>query len=122
MKLPLLAGCVLFALNAFAQQAQFLNPIRLTNQEVLLSVTSAAGQYFRVDAATNLTLSNRWSSLVSFQSTGVNQQTDSAAPFSLTRFYRAEQLTNAPLFTGDHLSTTNGGDIVFRVVNHASFL
>ncbi len=122
MKTALIIGGALFVLHAFAQQAQFVSPIRLTNREVALSVNSTAGQFYRVDAATNLTVSNRWSSLVSFQSTGANQHTDSAAPFSISRFYRAEQLTNAPLFTGDHLSTTNGGDIVMRPINHASFV
>jgi L-ascorbate metabolism protein UlaG (beta-lactamase superfamily) len=122
MRSILLIICAWFALRAAAQQAQLSAPIRLTNREVSLRITSAVGQFYRVDAATNLTLSNHWSSLVSFQSTGVNQHTDSAAPFSLTRFYRAEQLTNVPLFTGDHLGTTNGGDVVFRVINHASFL
>jgi L-ascorbate metabolism protein UlaG (beta-lactamase superfamily) len=114
----------LCAWQASAQPAQFFNPVQLTNREVALTVSSFAGQFYRLDWTTNLTLdpTNRWSSLVSFQSTGANQHTDSAAPFSLARFYRAEQLTNAPLFTGDHLSTTNGGDIVIHPVNHASFV
>jgi L-ascorbate metabolism protein UlaG (beta-lactamase superfamily) len=108
---------------AFGQSGQLSRPVFITNREVSLAITGTVGQVYRVDAATNLSdTNNRWSSLASFQSAGVNQHTDSAAPFSLTRFYRAEQLTNPPSFTGDHLSTTNGGDIVIRPVNHASFV
>jgi L-ascorbate metabolism protein UlaG (beta-lactamase superfamily) len=119
--------CAFFAVaitHAFAQGLNFGSPRVLSNREVAVLFQAPSGQVFRVDAATNLTgsVSNDWRSLLSFQSSGINQHTDSAAPFSITRFYRAEQLTNALLFTGDHLSTTNGGDIVIRPINHASFV
>src|SRR5205814_2276191 len=69
-------------------------------------------------ADTNLA---RWSSLLTLQSAGVNQHTDSAAPFLSTRFYRAQQLSGTNNLTGDHLGTTNG-DVVIHPVGHASFV
>jgi L-ascorbate metabolism protein UlaG (beta-lactamase superfamily) len=47
--------------------------------------------------------------------------TDSAAPYVISRFYRAQPLTGTNLFTGDHLVTTNG-DVIIQPRNHASFV
>ena len=112
-------GCVQVGL---CQTAQFTNIVRLTNREVALRFAAPAGGYFRIDAATNLSAANdRWSSMLTLLSAGMNQHTDSAAPFASSRFYRAEQLTGTNILTGDNLTTTNG-DIVFHPVNHASFV
>src|ERR1043166_8492379 len=111
------------AVSARAQDAQFTNIIRLTNSEIALKFIAPAGNNYRIDASTNLSASNslRWNSLLTLQSTGVNQHTDSAAPYVNSRFYRAEQLTNANVLTGDNLVTTNG-DAVIHPVGHASFV
>jgi L-ascorbate metabolism protein UlaG (beta-lactamase superfamily) len=109
--------------NVPAQDAQFTNIIRLTNREVALKFVAPAGANYRIDASTNLSASNtlRWNSLLTLQSAGVNQHTDSAAPYVNSRFYRAEQLTNANVLTGDNLVTTNG-DAVIHPIGHASFV
>jgi L-ascorbate metabolism protein UlaG (beta-lactamase superfamily) len=111
------------AASLAAQDAQFTNIIRLTNREVALKFMAPAGMNYRIDASTNLNAptNTRWSSMLTLLSAGVNQHTDSAAPFSSSRFYRAEQLTGSNILTGDNLTTTNG-DIVFHPVNHASFV
>src|SRR6185436_13235122 len=95
---------------AWAQDVQFTNVVRLTNSEFALKFTAPAGGYFRIDASTNLSAatSQRWSSMLTLQSAGVNQHTDSAAPFSVSRFYRTEQLFGSNILTGDNLTTTNG--------------
>src|ERR1044072_1028094 len=118
----MLAGWAL-GTAALAQDAQFTNVVRLTNSELALKFTAPAGSYYRIDASTNLggATNERWHSFLTLQSAGVNQHTDSAAPFSVSRFYRAEQLTGSNILTGDNLATTNG-DIVFHPVNHASFV
>ena len=127
MKTTLFAvrGLAAFAVvvPAIAQDAQFTNVIRLTNSELALRFNAPAGTYYRIDASTNLSAATnqRWSSMLTLQSGGVNQHTDSAAPFSASRFYRAEQLTGSNILTGDNLTTTNG-DIVFHAINHASFV
>jgi L-ascorbate metabolism protein UlaG (beta-lactamase superfamily) len=109
--------------TASAQNAHFTNITRLTNRELSLRFVAPVGTNYRIDTSTNLGATNslRWDSLMTLRSAGMNQHTDSAAPFSSTRFYRAEQLTNANALTGDNLSTTNG-DIVFHPLYHASFL
>lgn len=124
LRWALLAGMILAgALPAFSQVAQFTNVARLTNRELALKFVAPAGGYFRIDAATDLgaPTNDRWSSMLTLLSAGMNQHTDSAAPFASSRFYRAEQLTGTNLLTGDNLTTTNG-DIVFHPVNHASFV
>jgi L-ascorbate metabolism protein UlaG (beta-lactamase superfamily) len=110
-------------LRAGAQGALFTNFLRLTNREATFKFIAPSGINYRIDAATNLALSNalRWDSVLTLLSTGVSQHTDSAAPFAVSRFYRAQQLSGSNILTGDNLSTTNG-DIVFHPVNHASFV
>lgn len=113
-----------WAATICAQDAQFTSIQRLTNREVALRFSAPAGTNYRVDVATNFpadTNVQRWSSLLTLRSSGVNQYTDSAAPYALTRFYRAEQLTNANALTGDHLATTNG-DVVIHPLYHASLV
>ncbi len=101
-----------------AQQAPQFTDLRLTNREVLLKLSAPTGLNYRIDASTNLP---SWNSLLTLQSTGVNQHLDSATPYLPSRFYRAEQLTNSSPLTGDHLVTTNG-DVVIHPINHASFV
>jgi L-ascorbate metabolism protein UlaG (beta-lactamase superfamily) len=109
---------------ARAQDAQFTSILRLTNRETALRFNAPAGVKYRIDVATNLpstTNDMSWLSLLTLQSVGVNQHTDSAAPFLSARYYRAAQVTNAEALTGDHLSTTNG-DLVIHPLYHASLV
>lgn len=104
--------------------AQFSDVQRLTNREVAFKFTAPAGTNYRIDVATNFPADTnvaRWSGLLTGQSTGVNQHIDAAAPFASARFYRAAQLTNASVLTGDHLVTTNG-DVIIHPLYHASFV
>jgi L-ascorbate metabolism protein UlaG (beta-lactamase superfamily) len=121
--LPLLA-LVWLAFPTFAQDARFSNIHRLTNREFFLQLTAPFGTNYRIDVATSFPADTNlphWSSLLTLQSTGVNQHLDSAAPFLGTRFYRAEQLNGTNNLTGDHLATANG-DAVIHPVGHASFV
>src|SRR5258705_3173308 len=108
-------------LTGFAALAQtepnFTGIQRLTNREMLLRLSAPAGQNYRIDATTNLP---QWQSLLTLSSTGLNQHTDTAAPYLNRRFYRAQQVATN-LLTGDHLVTTNC-DVVIQPIVHASFV
>ena len=105
-----------------AQTVQFTNFLRLTNQEVALKFIAPAGLTYRIDASTNLAVSNDWNGLVTLQSAGVNQHTDFAARAASARFYRAQQVTtNAGTLAGEHLTTTNG-DVIIHPLYHASLV
>jgi L-ascorbate metabolism protein UlaG (beta-lactamase superfamily) len=117
-------GAFFFGVVSRAQNVQFSEVRRLTNREVAFRFSAPVGTNYRIDVATNFPADTnlpRWSALLTLQSAPVNQYTDSAAPFVSTRFYRAEQLTNAATLTGDHLATTNG-DAVIHPIGHASFV
>ncbi|MEO8429716.1 MAG: MBL fold metallo-hydrolase, partial [Verrucomicrobiota bacterium] len=73
---------------------------------------------FRIDASTNLI---RWDFLTTLRSAGSIQHTDSAAPFLVSRFYRAVQVPETNAVTGDHLAT-DAGDILIHPINHATFI
>lgn len=111
-------------LPGLAQESQFANPLRLTNREMVLRFNAPAGVHYRIDSLTNFPATTNppvWDALLTLQSAGFNQHTDSAAPYLPGRFYRAEQLPATNILTGDHLSTTNG-DLIIHPVNHASFV
>jgi len=92
---------------------------RLTNKEVRLLLSAPTGSGYRIDASSDLP---NWNSLVTITGATTSlQYTDSAAPYLVTRYYRAEQLSLSNLITGDHLATTNG-DVVIQAVGHASFV
>lgn len=97
---------------------EFLSVQRLTNHEVVLQLRAPTGLTYRLDAATSLP---EWQPLLTLQSTGVNVHADSAAPYLSQRFYRAQQVTDKSVFTGDHLATDQG-DVVFHPINHASLV
>ena len=104
-----------------AQQApQFTEIQRLTNREMALKLSAATGLNYRIEASTNLLQWNGWLTLLS-TGTGLSQQTDSAAPFYIERYYRALQLTGTNLLTGDHL-VTDDGDVIIHPVDHAGFV
>jgi L-ascorbate metabolism protein UlaG (beta-lactamase superfamily) len=91
----------------------------LTNREVLLKLTATAGTNCSIEASQDTA---RWASLVTLASaSGMNQYTDSAAPFLESRYYRAKQREETNVVTGDHLMT-EAGDLVIHPVDHASFV
>ena len=104
----------------YAQGApEFLDIRPLTNKEIRLQLNAPAGRGYRIDVSSNLP---SWTPLITL--TGANNSllhTDSAAPYLSTRFYRAEQLTNANPITGDHVATTDG-DIIIHPLYHASVM
>ena len=125
MKIPrrlivLLAWAAFSWPAGFAQSGLlFTNVQRITNQELLLKLTAPAGATYRLQTSSDL---SRWDNWMTFAgSAGTLSQTDSAAPFFPTRFYRAATATGANLMTGDHL-LTDDGEIVIHPVNHASFV
>src|SRR6185503_8721076 len=91
---------------------------RLTNREMVLRLSAPTGQNYRIDTSTNLP---EWQPFLTLSSTGLNQHTDTAAPYLNRRYYRAQQLSGPNIITGDHLVTTNG-DVVFHPIFHASFV
>lgn len=98
---------------------EFTTIQRLTNKEVRLQWNAPAGRGYRIDASTNLPA---WNSLVTLTGAATSLQfTDSAAPYLITRYYRAEQLSLSNILTGDHLATTNG-DVIIQPIGHASFV
>ena len=115
-------GLLGFALviPALAQDVRFTNILRLTNGQVVLTFNSPSGVNYRIDVATNLSLTNslRWNSLLRTDSVGLNQFTDVAASASAgLRLYRAR----SSVLSGDTLVTTNG-DLVLHPLYHASFV
>ncbi len=95
--------------------ARFHSVRVLTNGEIALSVSNAP---VRVDAADTPTSPN-WQPLATFTPTASSVTfTDSAAPYLLRRFYRAEAVAATNL-SGDHL-VTEDGDVVVHSINHAS--
>ncbi len=111
--------CVALTLNLAAQESPaLLSPVALTNGELALRLSAPTGLFYRIDAATELPA---WQPFQSLLSTGLAQQTDSAAPYLPQRFYRAEELTGSNLVTGDYLPTTNG-PVIIHPINHASMV
>jgi L-ascorbate metabolism protein UlaG (beta-lactamase superfamily) len=120
LRVLLLAACA-WPLGTSAQvPPQFSRVQPVSNGEIGLTLSSEPGAYYQVDAATNL---ESWNGLVTLSAGAASalQFTDSAAPFLMTRYYRAQQLTESNVFIGDHLSTTNG-DIIFQPRTHATVL
>jgi hypothetical protein len=100
--------------RAEAQTPARFNSIQvLTNREVSFNVSNAP---LRIDAAESL---GAWKPLVTFTPAASSITfTDTAAPYILNRFYRAEAVAATNL-AGDHL-VTDDGDVVIRPINHAS--
>ena len=99
---------------------QFSRVQPITNSEIALTLSGQPGTFYRIDSATDLGLWQAMATLGSGASSSI-QYTDSATPFLAGRFYRAEQLADTNVFTGDYLSTTNG-DIVMQPVVHATLV
>src|SRR5688500_12205482 len=109
---------------AAAQEARFSPVLALTNREMVLRFSAPSGVNYRIDALTNLppsTNAPEWKGLLTLQSAGFNQHTDSAAPYLPGRLYRAEELPSTNILTGDHLATTNGA-VVIHSLYYTSFV
>jgi len=91
---------------------------RLTNREVLLQLSAPTALNYRIEVSTNLV---HWDPLLTLLSAGPNRHTDSAAPYLISRVYRAFQLNGTNNLTGDHL-VTDDGDVTFHPINHATFV
>jgi len=111
--------CLGFAGALVAQEApQFTGIQRLTNREIFLQLNAPAGLDYRIEVSTNLL---RWDALLTLLGAGLNQHTDSAAPYLAARHYRALQLNGTNFVTGDHLATDDG-EVIFHPINHATLV
>jgi L-ascorbate metabolism protein UlaG (beta-lactamase superfamily) len=99
---------------------QFSLVQRTSNHEIALTIVGQSASYYDIEAATDLAA---WDVLSTVASGGASslQYTDSAAPFLQARYYRVQQLAGTNVFTGDHLSTTNG-DVIIHPLGHASLV
>jgi L-ascorbate metabolism protein UlaG (beta-lactamase superfamily) len=89
-----------------------------TNGEAVLQLAGESGRQYRIDNSSNLLT---WNPQVTFAGSASGQQTDSAAPYHLSRFYRAVELSGTTNLTGDHLITDNG-EVTLHPINHATFI
>jgi L-ascorbate metabolism protein UlaG (beta-lactamase superfamily) len=107
--------------GAFAQLSFTAQPDFLTNREARVRLSVPAGAAARVDVSTNAI---EWNGFLTVAAGAVTPtsitHTDSFAPYTPVRYYRAEQLA-AGVVTGDNIPTANG-DIVIHPVTHASFV
>jgi L-ascorbate metabolism protein UlaG (beta-lactamase superfamily) len=103
---------------ATAQTLEFSNYRRLNSGEVLLQVRGTAGQHVRIDTASELP---EWEGWVTYRGNGLDNITDTGAPFQGARYYRAQEVTDPNVLTGDHLPTAEG-DVIIHPLNHATFL
>ncbi len=90
----------------------------LTNREIRLELNAALGPRYRIEAAISPA---SWTPLVTLAGAASLPHTDSAAPFLPQRFYRALELAETNLLTGDHL-VTSAGDVVIHPVYHAALV
>src|SRR5438552_19206787 len=100
---PRRMGAALFlfwvgTVGAFAQLNFTAQPDFLTNREARVRLTVPAGAAARVDVSTNAI---DWNGFLTIGA-GSLTHTDSFAPFTSIRYYRAEQLA-AGAMTGDNI-------------------
>lgn len=88
------------------------------NREVQLELQAATGEFYRWEVSRDWVV---WEPLTTWLGTGLDSHLDSAAPYHRSGFYRAIQLPESPLLTGDHL-VTPVGSVVVHPVNHASLV
>src|ERR1044071_5431569 len=111
--------CLGIASALVAQEPPQFTGIRpLTNREMLLQLTAPTALNYRIEVSTNLL---NWEPLLTLLSAGLNRHTDSAAPYLLSRSYRAFQLSGTNILTGDHL-VTDDGEVTFHPINHATLV
>ncbi len=119
LKTALFGTVLFFAVSAGAQVApNITSALRQTNGDVRLQVGAATGANYRLEVTSDLA---NWQPLYTYAGVSSLVYTDTVAAYLDSRFYRARALTETNVFLGDHLATTNG-DVVFRPINHASFV
>jgi L-ascorbate metabolism protein UlaG (beta-lactamase superfamily) len=120
LRFGLIAAGALLPVFLNAQSFQFTRIQSLTNRDMALTVTAPIGNAYQIETTDSLA---DWHPLVTFPTNVVSSllHTDSAAPYLSTRYYRARQLTNTTVLSGDHLETTNG-DVVIHPHQHAAVI
>jgi len=114
-----LLSCSISTVGVVGQTAlQFTGVQRLTNSEIALTLAAPTGLVYRIEASSN---ASSWNGLVTIpaSSAATLQHTDAAAPYLDARFYRAQQVNGTNIFTGDHLTTTNG-EVILQPRFHAT--
>ncbi len=118
--LCLVTFCSLLPNQVGAQSFQFTQIQQLTNQDVFLSLSAPTGKAYRIESAQSPSV---WQPLITFPTNNVTSlsHTDSAAPYLSERFYRALELNQPTVLSGDHLATTNG-DVILHPHQHAAVI
>src|SRR4051812_14510786 len=65
---------------------------RLSNGDIRIEQSTQAGQYYRIEASSDL---QAWGAMATLLSPGLLQHTDSAAGYFPKRFYRISQVTGS---------------------------
>jgi len=105
--------------QAHGQEGAKFNSVRLlTNKEAVLQIQGSNTVNYRIETSTDL---SNWLALATLRSSGLNQYTDSFAPYLNARSYRAATLEGTNILTGDHLSTPEG-PITLHPIHHASLV
>jgi L-ascorbate metabolism protein UlaG (beta-lactamase superfamily) len=118
--LCLFAFSVLLPSGLGAQSFQFDQIQRFTNQDIFLTFSAPTGKAYRIEVAESPSV---WQPLITFPTNNVTSlsHTDTAAPYLNERFYRALELTQETVLSGDHLATTNG-DVILHPHQHAAII
>src|SRR5688572_18480541 len=102
-----------------AQEAPSFSSIQpLANREISLQLNATAGKGWQLQFSTNNSL---WLPVTTMISTGANNYADSRAPYLPVQLYRAAELSETNLLTGDHIQTSEG-EVLIHPIDHASFL
>lgn len=114
------AWCIMMGTAAAldAAEPRFTTLQMDANDEMSLGFDTAPGAILQLQASSDLV---SWRPLVTLQTSGSNQHTDSATRFLPRRFYRLTTLAGTGHVTGDHLPTEAGG-VVIHPINHATFV
>ena len=116
----LMGFCSLLPNQLGAQSFQFTQIQQLTNQDIVLNLSAPTGQAYRIESADSLDV---WQPLITFPTNNATSlsHTDGAAPYLTERFYRALELAQPSVLSGDHLATTNG-DVILHPHQHAAII
>jgi len=111
---------ILIPSSSLLAQFSFTDIKRQTNNEISFTLTAPIGRSYIIETSTNAD-AQTWNGFLTFptNTTTSLQHTDSAASFLPTRYYRATRVETTNVLSGDHLTTTNGGDVIMRPVDHA---
>jgi L-ascorbate metabolism protein UlaG (beta-lactamase superfamily) len=113
-----LFGTILSVLTSSAQDQLRLDvPQVTTNWDANLRWTNSATPYITLERAANL---GQWEPLTTLKATD-SGYSDTGAGYRTNGFYRAVQVSDTNVVTGDHLLTDNG-PLTIHPVNHASFV